>query len=60
MSKIQIKDEAEKIYNALGVKGKSILLLCPILKVLEMKYHAVDKTHAKDLITNFLKTKGQK
>jgi len=58
MSKTEIINEAEKIYNAPSGKGKSILLLCPILKNLEMRYHALDKTHAKNIITNFLKTKG--
>ncbi|MCF6340785.1 MAG: hypothetical protein L3J10_08585 [Sulfurimonas sp.] len=58
MSTVQIKNEVENIYNALNISKKPILLMCPILKILQMRYHSVDKAHAKNIIKNFLKNKG--
>lgn len=55
MSTIQIKNETKQIYREFGVKDKSILLLCPILKVLQMRHSSLDKTHAKQVIAEFLK-----
>ncbi len=55
MSTIHIKNEAIQIYKELGVDSKSILLLCPILKILQMRDNSLDKTHAKQIVSDFLK-----
>lgn len=55
MSTIQIKNETVQIYKELGVKDKSIILLCPILRVLEMRHNALNTSHAKQVVTDFLK-----
>lgn len=55
MSTIQMKNETMQIYKEFGVKDKSIILLCPILKVLQMRHNALNASHAKQVVTDFLK-----
>jgi len=54
MSKIQIKAETKNIYNEFGAKGKSSQLLCPIMRVLQMRHSDIDKKEARVIISDFL------
>ncbi len=55
MSIIQLKNETEKIYKEFGAKEKSSLLLCPILRILEMRHKSLDIVHAKKIVIEYLK-----
>ena len=55
MSIVQMKNETQEIYKEFGVEDKSIVLLCPILRVLQMRHASLNKTHAKQVVTDFLK-----
>lgn len=55
MSLTEMKNEAQDIYKEFGIENKSITLLCPIMKVLQMRHSSLNKTQAKRVVTDFLK-----
>lgn len=51
-----MRNETIRVYKELGVNDKSIILLCPILKVLQMRHNTLDRSHAKQVVADFLKS----
>ncbi len=54
MADIRLLQESRAIIREMGVHDKEASLLCPILKVLQMRHHDLDSTQATRIIKKAL------
>jgi len=54
MADISLLQESRAIIREMGVKKREDSLLCPILKVLQMRHHNLNTTQAKEMIKKAL------